>query len=113
MKNYNLLDEIYGVLEENKLYTHDIRWVGSKDIKTTWEQFKQTAEKTDFHDVKELPQDLVIFANGWYLTIGEDNFDKFEITIIPKEPETARKIYYLSTCQSSYKNNYPDLIDLN
>lgn len=110
-KMYNLLDDVLSVLSDNNISELSARWVGGSTYKTTWEQFKYIADRTDYTDVSQLPVDLVIFGNGWYITVGEDNYDRLVLTDIPKEPSTAKSIVRLSTYQTDIED-YPYLDDL-
>lgn len=111
-KTFNLLDDILEVLSDSNIPESSIKWVGGEEFKTTWKQFKDVAENTDYTDISQLPTDLVIFGNGYYLTVGEDNYDRIILTRIPIEPSRARSIDCLSTKQSFFKEAYPYLHEL-
>lgn len=114
MKNYNLLEEIYSVLESYELSEKDIIWCGSEDFRTVWEQFKEVAKITDYSHKFELPSDLVIVANGWYLELlPDDTDDLFDVIETPRMPSIVRDVKYLSTTYSKYNEPYPNLLDLN
>ena len=114
MKSYNLLEEIYSILESYELSEKDIIWCGSEDFRTVWEQFKEIAKNTDYSHKSELPSDLVIVANGWYLEFLPDDMDDlFDVIETPVMPSVVKDIKYLSTADSKYKKPYPNLLDLN
>lgn len=110
MKSYNLLEEIYSVLDAYELSTKDILWCGSEDFRTVWKQFEEVAKYTDYEKKSELPQDLVIVANGWYLSMICDEMDSelFEVIETPKMPSLIKDIKHLTS-----KEFYTNLIDIN
>lgn len=110
MKSYNLLEEIYSVLDAYELSTKDILWCGSEDFRTVWKRFEEVAKYTDYEKKSELPQDLVIVANGWYLSLIFDEMDPdlFEVIETPRMPSLIKDIKHLTS-----KESYLNLIDIN
>lgn len=113
-KVYNLLQEVEAVFDEFELSHKDILWVGGEEFRTTWEQFKEVADRTDFNHRSQLPIDLIIMGNGWYIDIIDDDYSPlFSVTYLPKTPSLIKSIKYLSTVDSKCKEEYVTLEDLN
>nr|DAT90463.1 MAG TPA: hypothetical protein [Caudoviricetes sp.] len=113
MKNYNLLDEILNTLDSENLDTEEILWVGSEEFCVLWENFRDVAERTYFSEVEQLPQDLVIVGDGWWLEVDlEDYGGFFTVFNYPRKPKLTRTITSLSTTSSKWKEIFPTLSDL-
>lgn len=85
----NLLLETETILHNNGKTSQDVKWVGTKDLKTTWENFKAFAnvEYDDGYGSSQVAQDLMIVGDSWYLDRKEyDGSEWWEFNQVPKEP---------------------------
>ena len=65
----NLLNETLSDLQDNNKTEKDVLWVGCKDFKTTWENFKEVAD-VDYdsgYGAPKVAEDLIIMGNTFWL----------------------------------------------
>lgn len=98
----NLLKETLAVLAKNDKSARDVRWVGSREIYTTWEQFAEIAEKTHYDagfGGQEIASDLLVVGCDWWLERHEyDGSEWWEFKSLPPKPAKARPIKTLAGC---------------
>ena len=86
----NLLQETIEMLRDNNKTPKDVKWVGGKGVKSTWENFAAVANKEydDGFGGQEVAQDLLIVGEDWWLERHEyDGSEWWEFKQLPKEPE--------------------------
>jgi len=91
----NLLRETMATLKSFGKTEKDVLWVGSRDVKTTWENFKERAdiEYDSGYGDQEVVQDLVIVGSDWWLTRGEyDGSEWWGFNSKPDEPKMSKEI---------------------
>jgi len=85
----NLLQETINDLSNNGKTPDDVVWVGSREIKTDWENFRQVAdvEYDDGFGATEVATDLLIVGEDWWMERHEyDGAEWWEFKRMPNEP---------------------------
>ena len=85
----NLLKETIEKLKEHNLTPKDVRWVGSKSVKTSWDNFAQVSDVQYDHGygAPEVATNLVIVGKDWWLERHEyDGAEGWEFKALPEEP---------------------------
>lgn len=89
----NLLNETIEFLKKNGLTPNDVLWVGSKDLKTDWDNFANVAD-IDYDGGfggQEIAQDLLIVGSDWWMERGEyDGSEWWEFKRKPQEPQSKK-----------------------
>ena len=89
LKTMNLLKDTLEELQQNGKTEADVRWVGNKTHKATWNAFKSVAD-TEFDGgfgFAKVAQDLLIVGDNWWLERHEyDGSEWWEYKELPKEP---------------------------
>ena len=100
----NLYDNVMDALLEHDLTPADVKWVGSVDFKTTWENFAEIALKTEAeYDLPIIPYDLIIVGEDWWLEYaGCDGVFWLELKRYPKPPSQTLPIKNLYANDSTY-----------
>ena len=89
----NLLNETIEFLKEHNLSESDVRWVGCIDFKTSWENFKDVANKKYYFDKREVASDLLVVGDNWWLERWEyDGSEGWSFKQLPKEPQKTVEI---------------------
>lgn len=99
----NLLKETLDVLEQINKKETDVKWVGTKTHKTTWEDFKKIADVVydDGFGSAEVAQDLLVVGKNWWLERGEyDGSEWWDYKEFPKEPTKIIKLRALTVDQA-------------
>ncbi len=89
----NLLLETKQVLEENGKSINDIVWVGCKDFEIPLASFLTLSDEEydSGYGGNEVPIDLVIVGNDWWLERGEyDGAEWWEFKTLPKRPDVMK-----------------------
>lgn len=110
----NLLEETLQIMDDNNLHPYEILWLGCNDFQFTWEEFKTKAEISDFKHKYELPLDLVIMGNGWWMEIDADpeSEDIFIVYEYPKRPQLTQPLKCLCSRHSATQETFCNLIDM-
>lgn len=102
-KDMNLLENTIQNLKEQGKKEVDVRWVGTKTHKCTWEDFKAIAD-TEFSSGFGSPQvaeDLLIVGDNWWLERHEyDGSEWWEYKELPKEPTNTIALKALTVDQA-------------
>ena len=121
----NLLTETLEYLKKRNISETEILWIGTTDVKFTWEDFKRVADTLyDFTSKEwEVATDLMIVGDGWWLERSwerdenEYPINGWEYHCVPEEPEYFINLKALTTHQSNdlglYSEGYNDLCSLN
>jgi hypothetical protein len=101
----NLLTETLSELSLHNKKESDIRWVGTRSHKITWENFKECAdiEYDDSSSIQEVAHDLVIVGDGWWLERYEwDNYgsEAWRFVKVPVEPDETLHVDSLTRDQA-------------
>jgi hypothetical protein len=86
----NLLQETIEILTANGKTEKDVLWIGSLELKTTWENFKQVAniDYDSGYGHQVIAEDLLIVGADWWMERHEyDGSEWWEFKQHPKEPE--------------------------
>ena len=104
----NLLEETIGELKENGKSEDDVVWIGTKDIKISWDNFKEIADvnyDAGFGSSK-VAGDLLIVGKGFWMERCEyDGSEWWEFRMAPAEPKETVKIKAL-TIQQAKDNGF-------
>ena len=86
-----ILKEIESILENHNLTPEDIHWIGNKEVKTNWENFKNITDvEPDFRD--KIACDILIVGDGWWLErYYHTGTEWWGFRQYPKEP--IKKVY--------------------
>lgn len=85
----NLLEETLSVLTRNGKTESDVLWVGSREVKISWDNFVKLAdvEYDDGFGTQEVATDLLIVGDGWWLERLEyDGSEWWSFKTTPEEP---------------------------
>ena len=91
----NLLNETIEKLKEHNLSPKDVLWVGSRSVKTSWDNFVQVAnvQYDNGFGVPEVAADLLIVGKDWWLEREEyDGAEWWSFKTLPREPEKKEHI---------------------
>jgi len=91
----NLLNETIEFLKEHNLSESDVRWVGCIDFKTSWENFKDVANKeySSGYGWQKVASDLLVVGDNWWLERWEyDGSEGWSFKQFPKEPQKTVKL---------------------
>ena len=91
----NLLNETIEKLKEHNLTPKDVRWVGSKSVKTSWDNFAQVSnvQYDNGYGAPEVATNLVIVGKDWWLERHE--YDGAEGWDFKEQPEEPAKEEYI------------------
>ena len=106
-KGINLLKETLSVLKSNNKSEQDVLWVGTTDVKTTWEEFKKIANTyyDDGFGSQKVAYDLIIVGNNWWLERTEyDGSESWSYKEIPITPIKNVKLRALTVEQGQLFN---------
>lgn len=99
----NLLKETLELLESYNKKETDVKWVGTSTHKTTWEDFKKTAD-VDYesgYGSAKVAQDLLVVGENWWLERGEyDGSEWWDYKEMPKEPTETIELKALTVNQA-------------
>jgi hypothetical protein len=95
MSSENLLSETLHLLNLHEKLPSDVQWVGAVDFGWfTWRQFERLADceyDSGYGSSDEIPQDLVVVGEDWWLARGEhDGMKWWEYKSLPPRPGQAR-----------------------
>ena len=100
----NLLEETLEALRRNNKQESDVRWVGTRSYKTTWEVFKKNAnvKYDNGYGLAQVVESLLVVGENWWLEREEyDGTEWWVYKALPKEPavsgETLHAFYAWST----------------
>jgi len=82
----NLLQETIGILTEHGKVESDIKWVGTRNVWSTWENFKNIAdlEYDSGFGSSKVADNLLIVGKNWWLTREEyDGSEWWEFHTMP------------------------------
>lgn len=85
----NLLKETLEVLKRNNKQESDVKWVGTRFHKTTWENFKKSADVNYYsgYGSPEVSQSLLVVGDNWWLERHQhDGSEWWEFKQLPIEP---------------------------
>jgi hypothetical protein len=85
----NLLEETLELLKNNNINENDINWVGSKNIYTTWKNFKliSNIEYDNGFGGQEIATNLIIVGSNWWIERHEyDGSEWWELKKLPEKP---------------------------
>ena len=88
----NLLEETIEVLKNNNKTEEDVLWVGTKEEKATWNNFRAIADVNydSGFGGQEVAEDLIIVGKDWWLERHEyDGSEWWEFKSQPKEPDNS------------------------
>ena len=91
----NLLNETIEKLKEHNLSPKDVLWVGSRSVKTSWDNFAQIAnvEYDEGFGAAKVATDLLIVGKDWWLEREEyDGAEWWSFRTPPREPEKKEHI---------------------
>lgn len=92
----NLLVETIQTLAVFNKTWKDVLWVGSRDFKTTWENFAEVAHKTNYYagfGHQEIPDDLIVVGKDFWLERAEyDGSEWWAYKFQPVDPEYILEI---------------------
>jgi hypothetical protein len=112
----NLLKETLNFLFLCGKKEEDVRWVGTKTHKTTWESFKAKAdsEYDNGYGLAKVPLDLLIVGDNWWLERSEyDGSEGWCFKSFPSEPTQSIDLKILtSEMFGKYSSAEDGLIDL-
>jgi len=89
----NLLKETLAALKENGKTENDVLWAGSRDMSTSWENFKKIAdvEYDNGFGGQEVATDLMVVGNDWWLSRGEyEGSEWWNFNTLPIKPELEK-----------------------
>ena len=114
----NLYDETVMILRLHRKNLEDVKWVGSKYVYTTWEQFAELAKKTIYDNGfggAEVATDLKVVGTNWWLERHEyDGSEWWELKELPQKPERQMELVALCGRQSINEDGYSaDLLGMN
>lgn len=112
MINTNLLVETLSVLTRNGKTESDVLWVGSSEVKISWDNFKKLAdvEYNNGFGTQEVASDLLIVGDGWWLERLEyDGSEWWSFKTTPKEPEEFIEVFSLLSSSLGFET----LVQLN
>lgn len=102
-KTINLLENTIEKLKELGKKESDVKWVGTKTHKCTWQDFKDIAD-TEFSSgvgSPEVAEDLLIVGDSWWLERHESNGSEWwEYEEVPKEPANVIALKALTVDQA-------------
>jgi hypothetical protein len=115
----NLLEETIFALYNHDKMEQDVRWVGTKTHKTTWEAFKSKAD-TEYDSGYGTPyvaMDLMIVGDDWWLERMEyDGAEAWCFKTFPPEPTQTIDLKVLTSQQAKmlgvYVNTMQGLLDM-
>lgn len=96
----NLLEETLSVLTRNGKTESDIRWLGSVEVKISWDNFVNLAdvEYDNGFGSQEIATDLIIVGDDWWLERAEyDGSEWWSFRTKPKEPEEFVEVLRLTS----------------
>jgi hypothetical protein len=65
---FNILEDTLKVLKEMGKTVDDVKWVGGKDFRISWDNFETIANIEIFHtEARDIAADLVIVGDDWWL----------------------------------------------
>lgn len=91
----NLLTETLAMLKQNGKAPSDVLWVGSREIRTTWEQFASIADIVydSGYGSAMVASDLLIVGSNWWLERGEyDGSEWWEYKELPTMPSCRKPL---------------------
>lgn len=91
----NLLTETLLILKENSKEEKDVLWVGTRNEKSTWKQFKEQADfKYDSgFGGEQINTKLLVVGKNWWLERHEyDGSEWWEFKTLPKKPKSNTDI---------------------
>ena len=91
----NLLNETVAALRDAGKLPKDVLWVGTKDVHTTWDNFKKVADVQydDGFGSPKVAQDLIVVGEYWWLERHEyDGSEWWEFKSTPIRPTTMVKL---------------------
>lgn len=86
----NLLQETVEVLFENNKIPNDVKWVGTREIKFTWDKFAELSneEYDNGYGGQLVASNLIIVGDNWWLERHEyDGSEWWEFKEMPITPE--------------------------
>ena len=90
MSKRNLLTETRSTIEDNGYKTDEVKWVGDKHVRFSWEHFEKIADFTydsGFGGHKIIGS-LVVVGEDWWMKRGEyDGSEWWEFQTMPEMPE--------------------------
>lgn len=111
MIGMNLLEETLRKLTSNGKTESDILWVGSREVKISWDNFRKSAdvEYDAGFGLQEVAQDLLIVGDGWWLERLEyDGSEWWSFKTSPEEPKELIEVLSLTSSLG-----YETLVQLN
>lgn len=99
----NLLKETLEIIKGKGHEENEILWVGNKNFKTTWENFKEIANINydDGYGGAEVAQDILIVGDKFWLERHEyDGSEWWEYKQKPQEPEKRRTLKAVTAKQA-------------
>jgi hypothetical protein len=94
---FNILEDTLKVLKENGKTSDDVKWVGGKDFRISWDNFESIANIEILNDeARDIAADLVIVGEDWWLERdfwGLDGYySGWAFKTKPKKPEDKKVI---------------------
>lgn len=89
----NLYNETLEILNENNLTESDVVWVGNKEFKMSWHEFKEIAYNFWYdsgYGSHQIRPDLLVVGKNWWLERHEyDGSEWWEYKSLPIEPKIS------------------------
>jgi hypothetical protein len=89
----NLLEETIKVMAKNNKTIKDVVWVGTREGRTSWQEFEKLANKTYYsgYGGENVNLDLLVVGKGWWLERQEyDGSEWWEFKAFPAMPRKKR-----------------------
>ena len=118
----NLYEETLASLKHKGKTPNDIKWLGTRTHKISWEQFEEVSKKANYDwgfGSQKVAKDLIIVGEDWYMTRDEyDGQEWWHFHTLPKEPTETLEIKALTVDQAeeldySVSCGWEDLLSIN
>ena len=103
MGKINLLEETLEVLKEHGKKESDVKWVGSREVKTSWRNFKNISnfEYDNGYGRQRIALDLLIVGADFWLSRSEyDGSEWWVCNTYPEEPSKRSTLKFVDADQS-------------
>ena len=103
MSKINLLEETLDVLKKHGKKESDVKWAGSREVKTSWRNFKKIAnfEYDNGYGRQRIAPDLLIVGIDFWLSRREyDGSEWWDINTFPEEPSKRNAFKFVDVDRS-------------